>query len=126
MPWAARRSRRCPWSPRRARALARWPQKRKSGSLPSRGERLTEFAAAASRKALEQLHPAISHPDQPGPLVPYGSSFKAGERVEIREFDVPAGLPDWMRSPKPWADRVGTSASAKRRNITITIPPGVV
>ncbi len=31
-----------------------------------------------------------------------------------------------MRSPKGWADRVGTSAAAKRRNITITIPTGVV
>jgi uracil-DNA glycosylase len=39
---------------------------------------------------------------------------------------VPAGLPDWMRSPKKWSDRVGTTAAAKRRNITITIPSGVV
>jgi hypothetical protein len=31
-----------------------------------------------------------------------------------------------MRSPSNWADRVGKSAAAKRRNITITVPSGVV
>lgn len=76
-------------------------------------------------QALEQLHP-LPHPDVPGPLLPYGSNFKAGERIEIPEFDVPAGLPDWMRSPRTWSDRVGKTANAKRRNITITIPTGVV
>jgi uracil DNA glycosylase superfamily protein len=77
-------------------------------------------------QALEQLHPQIEHADVPGPRVPYGTSFAAGERVEIPEFDVPAGVPDWMRSPKDWADRVGKTTAAKRRNITITIPTGVV
>jgi hypothetical protein len=77
-------------------------------------------------QALEQLHPQISNPDTPGPLVPYGSKFKPDERIEIPEFDVPAGLPDWMRSPNDWADRVGRTGAAKRRNITITIPSGVV
>ena len=61
-----------------------------------------------------------------GPLVPSGSDFKAGERVEIPEFDLPAGLSDWMRSPKKWSDRVGKTANSKRRNITITVPSGVV
>jgi hypothetical protein len=58
--------------------------------------------------------------------VPYGSNFGADERVEIPEFDVPAGLPAWMRSPRAWSKRVGKTANAKRRNITITIPSGVV
>jgi hypothetical protein len=77
-------------------------------------------------QALEQLHPQISHADVTGPLVPYGTSFKTSERIEIPEFDVPAGLPDWMRSPNAWADRVGKTAAAKRRNITVTVPSGVV
>jgi uracil-DNA glycosylase len=77
-------------------------------------------------EALEKLHPALSHPDVPGPLVPYGSAFKPGERVEVPEFDVPAGLTDWMRSPRAWAEREGKTAKAKRRNITVTIPSGVV
>jgi hypothetical protein len=76
-------------------------------------------------QALEQLHP-LPHPDQPAPLVPYGTSFKTGERVEIPEGDLPAGIPDWMRSPHAWAKRVGTTANAKRRNITVTIPAGIV
>ena len=77
-------------------------------------------------QALEALHPQISNPDTPGPLVPYGTSFKPGERIEIPELDVPAGLPEWMRSPTDWADRVGKTSAAKRRNITITVPSGVV
>jgi uracil-DNA glycosylase len=77
-------------------------------------------------QALTQLHPHITHADHPGPLVPYGDSFKPDERIEIPEYDVPAGIPEWMRSPHQWADRVGNTAAAKRRNITITIPAGVV
>jgi hypothetical protein len=76
-------------------------------------------------RALAQIHP-LPHPDASGPLVPYGTSFAADERVEIPEFDVPPGLPGWMRSPHAWAKRVGATADAKRRDITITIPTGVV
>jgi hypothetical protein len=76
--------------------------------------------------ALATLHPLIEHPDAPGPLVPYGDAFKPGERVEIPEYDLPAGLPEWMRSPAAWAQRVGSTAAAKRRNITITVPDGVL
>ncbi len=49
-----------------------------------------------------------------------------GERIEIPELDLPAGLPAWMPSPSAWADRVGATAAAKRRNITITVPTGAV
>ena len=77
-------------------------------------------------QALAQLHPHITHPDTPGPLVPYGTDFKPDERVEIPECDVPAGVPEWMRSPHSWAQRVGKTAAAKRRDITITIPTGVL
>lgn len=77
-------------------------------------------------QALEQLHPHIAHPDTHGPLVPYGADFKPDERVEIPEFDVPAGVPEWMRSPAAWAQREGKTAADKRRNITITIPAGAV
>ena len=75
--------------------------------------------------ALEDLHP-LAHPDVTGPLVRYGTAFKTGERIEIPEFDVPAGLPEWMRSPHAWAKREGSTAAAKRRNITITVPTGVI
>jgi hypothetical protein len=76
--------------------------------------------------ALAALQPRITQPDMPGPLVPYGVAFKPEERIEIPEFDVPAGVPDWMRSPAAWAQRLGATAADKRRNITITIPDGVV
>jgi uracil-DNA glycosylase len=58
--------------------------------------------------------------------VPYGDAFQPGDLVEIPDYDVPAGLPDWMRSPAAWAQRVGTTAAAKRANITITVPGGVI
>jgi len=77
-------------------------------------------------QALAVLHPLITHPDVPGPLVPYGDAFKPEELVEIPEFDVPAGLPEWMRSPAAWAQRVGATAAAKRANITVTVPAGVI
>jgi uracil-DNA glycosylase len=77
-------------------------------------------------QALAVLHPLIQHPDTPGPLVPYGDAFKPEERIEIPEYDVPAGLPDWMRSPAGWAQREGSTAAQKRANITITIPSGVI
>jgi hypothetical protein len=97
-----------------------------SGGNSTKLRQLIEAMLANWNQALAQLHPQISNPDTPGPLVPYGSTFKQAERVEIPEFDVPAGLPEWMRSPNNWADRVGKSAAAKRRNITITVPSGVV
>jgi hypothetical protein len=31
-----------------------------------------------------------------------------------------------MRSPAAWAQRAGATAAAKRANITVTIPPGVI
>lgn len=97
-----------------------------SGGNAAKRKALIKTMLANWNLALKQLHPQISNPDVPGPLVPYGASFKSGERVEIPEFDVPAGVPEWMRSPVDWADRVGRSAAAKRRNITITVPTGVV
>jgi uracil-DNA glycosylase len=77
-------------------------------------------------QALAALHPLIAHPDTSGPVVPYGDAFKPEELVEIPEYDVPAGLPGWMRSPAAWAQRVGSTPAAKRANITITIPSGVL
>jgi hypothetical protein len=76
--------------------------------------------------ALEALHPLIQHPDAPVDLVPYGTDFAPGERVEIPEYDAPAGVPEWMRSPAAWAKREGRTAAAKRANITITVPGGVI
>ena len=76
--------------------------------------------------ALQTLAPAISHPDTPTPLVPYGETWAEGDRIAIPDYDFPAGLPSWMHEQDGWARRVGTDEVAKRRNITITVPKGVV
>ena len=61
-----------------------------------------------------------------GRSFPTADSFAPGDRIEIPEFDAPAGIPEWMRSPAAWAQRVGKTAAEKRANITITIPAGVI
>jgi hypothetical protein len=97
----------------------------------SGGDRTKLAAAIAAMLAnwnqgLELLAPHVTDPDVARPLVPYGSSFKPEELVEIPEADMPAGAPDWMRSPHQWAVRQGPDAVAKRRNITVTAPASAV
>jgi hypothetical protein len=75
---------------------------------------------------LIELAPAVRHPDQPTAFVPYGDSFGDGDRPPIPEFDFPAGLPAWMHEQDGWAKRAGADDLAKRRNITITVPKGVI
>lgn len=67
--------------------------------------------------ALESLRQAVQHPDAVRPFVPYGADFRPDELVDIPPFDVPAGIPAWMRRTDGWATCVGTAAAAKRRRI---------
>lgn len=76
--------------------------------------------------ALQALSPHVRHPDEPTPLVLYGESWADGDRVGIPEFDFPAGLPAWMHEQDGWAKRGGATDLAKRRNITLTVPKGIV
>ncbi len=76
--------------------------------------------------ALGQLRPAIVHPDAPIPAELYGEAFAASDKVDIPSADLPAGIPRWMYDDDGWARRVGSSVAAKRRNITITVPEGVI
>ena len=76
--------------------------------------------------ALQQLSPMIVHPDEPRPLALYGSTWAEGDRPPIPEMDFPAGIPSWMCEQDGWAAREGKNALAKRRNITITVPEGVI
>ena len=59
--------------------------------------------------------------------MPYGSAWADGDRLPILEMDFPAGLPAWIREQR-WlgAARTGKDDLAKRRNITITVPKGVI
>jgi hypothetical protein len=75
---------------------------------------------------LQTLSPAVTHPDDARPLVLYGSAWADGDRLPMIEADFPGGLPAWMHEQDGWARRVGKDEVAKRRNITITIPKGVV
>lgn len=94
-----------------------------SGGDPVQLAAATQAMLTNWNEALARLYP-LAHADRQAPLVAYGTSFKPQELVEIPECDVPAGLPEWMRSPAGWATRAGSSAIAKRHNITITIPAG--
>ncbi len=92
----------------------------------------TKLAAATTRMlqnwnvALQALSPNVQQPDAPTPLVLYGESWADGDRVGIPEFDFPAGLPAWMHEQDGWAKRAGANDLAKRRNITVNVPKGIV
>lgn len=75
---------------------------------------------------LQTLAPGVLHPDVATPLVPYGDAWAEGDRVPIPEGDFPAGLPAWMNQNDGWARRSGADDLAKRRNLTITVPLGIV
>jgi hypothetical protein len=75
---------------------------------------------------LQLLSPSIAHPDSVVPLVLYGSAWAEGDRLPILEMDYPPGLPVWIRANDGWATRTGKDELAKRRNITITVPKGVI
>jgi hypothetical protein len=85
-----------------------------------------QHAAAIARMlqnwngALQSLHP-LQHPDRSRKLRLYGSSFAAGEKVEIPDFDVPPWAPEWMRLNDGWAERPGSGRS-KRASILVRVP----
>jgi hypothetical protein len=72
------------------------------------------------------LSPAIAHPDEAQPFVPYGSAWAEVDRLPVPEMDFPAGLPSWMCEQNRWAQRADKGDLAKHRNITITVPKGVI
>lgn len=88
------------------------------------------FAEAMARlcrswnKALATLDGKVT-PDGgavPGPPQRYGNSLTDADLAPIPEQDLPPGLPDWMRSLEPWAQRTGDTAKIKRATITVTVP----
>ena len=97
----------------------------------SKGDKVKLAAATAKllqnwNAALQLLSPALVHPDARRALVLYGATWADGDRLPIPETDFPAGLPAWMRDDDGWAKRVGKDDLGKRRNITITVPKGVL
>jgi hypothetical protein len=92
----------------------------------------TKLAAATKKllqswnAGLQALARPVLHPDVPVPLVLYGETWADGDRVAIPECDFPAGLPGWMHEQDGWARRAGADETAKRRNITINVPKGIL
>jgi uracil-DNA glycosylase len=86
----------------------------------------TTFLLENWNDGLRRLSPAIVRPDEPRPLALYGPAWADGDRPPVPEADFPAGLPAWMHEDDGWAQRVGKDDLAKRRNITITVPKGVI
>jgi uracil-DNA glycosylase len=73
---------------------------------------------------LDQLQPAIAHPDTTPSPGRYGAALAPGDLVEIPAADWPAGLPAWMRTLEGWAGRgKGSDYDANRATLTIVIPP---
>ncbi len=92
-------------------------------------ERIKEATAAMLRQwntALETLRQAVKHPDVVSPFDPYGADFQSIELVEIPAYDVPAGIPAWMRGTDGWAARTGATTGERRRTITIQVPAGII
>ena len=65
-------------------------------------------------------------PRFPNAACPFGETWADGDRLSVPEFDYPAGLPNWMHEQDGWARRTGPDVLAKRRNVTITVPKGIV
>jgi hypothetical protein len=76
--------------------------------------------------ALQALAPAIQHPDVPFVIQLYGDTWADGDRQPVPESDFPGGLPAWMHQQDGWAQRTGKDDLAKRRNITINVPKGII
>ena len=73
--------------------------------------------------ALAMLKPVLTMPDVNVALAPYGDAFAPGDLSDIPAFDLPAGLPNWMRGRDGWSKRTGNSAASKRATLTVTVPP---
>jgi uracil-DNA glycosylase len=102
-----------------------WPDSSSNGNI-------TQLATATKQllkewnTALVKLRPAITAPELPGPLIPYGEIFLPQELPTIPDFDLPAGLPPWMRGGTSWAARVGETAKAKRATLQATVPSDLI
>lgn len=75
-------------------------------------------------EALEILHKEIKNPDIKKSLVLYEGNIKEDEVCDIPDFDIPAGMPDWMRTKDHWASREGANIKEKRGTIKIKVPEG--
>jgi uracil-DNA glycosylase len=97
-----------------------------AGGTPQQIKAATGAMLTKWNSALQVLRQAVHHPDAVRTFIPYGADFRPGELVEVPAFDVPAGIPPWMRSTDGWAIRAGSTAAAKRRTISVEVPVGII
>lgn len=99
-----------------------WPESSSNGDA-DRLAQATRTLLLEWNAAIEALRPAITRKELKTPFVPYGDTWTDGDTPPIPEFDLPAGLPAWMRGGEPWAARVGDTAAVKRATVVVTVPP---
>ena len=68
---------------------------------------------------LAKVREAVTRQDVAPDPEPYGDAFKARRHPA---FDVPAGLPEWMRREDGWSKRTGATTADKRATLTVTVP----
>jgi hypothetical protein len=73
-------------------------------------------------EALEALRPAIDDPDVDPDPTPYGQELTDTDLAPIPDRDLPAGIPEWMRSLDAWAGRVGEDEEEKRATLSVRVP----
>ena len=98
-----------------------YPESSSSGNREKRAE-ATRVMLEQWNEGLTQLASAIQHPDEARNLVPYGDTLEPADLAPIPERDLPAGVPDWMRSIDSWAVRKGETTESKRATLVVTVP----
>jgi len=72
--------------------------------------------------ALRVLRDVVTPEATRAPLYLSSGVMRHSDDVEIPAGDLPAGLPEWMRSLENWATRTGSSSDEKRATIEVTVP----
>ena len=99
-----------------------YPESASSSGQKTKAAAMADMLAGWN-EALPVLASAIAHPDVSRDLVLYGSTLdKDRDLAPIPERDLPAGLPEWMRSLDAWAARLGPDIDTKRATIVVTVP----
>jgi uracil-DNA glycosylase len=93
-----------------------------SGGDPIKLVELTKIMLAGWNTAIEALRPVVTAETAHAPRYSSTGHLRASDDVEIPAADLPAGLPEWMRSLENWASRTGSSATTKRATIEVVVP----
>ncbi len=99
-----------------------YPESASASGQKKKSEAMKEMLAGWN-VALEALAERLAHPDVERDLELYGDALdKERDLAPIPERDLPAGLPEWMRSLDAWAVRKGEDTETKRATLVVTVP----